>query len=90
MAWPTTSRHERGYGKAWDKLRARILARDRQLCQPCRAAGRVTVAKQVDHKTPKAKGGTDEPQNLQAICKPCHDEKTLTDEGKRLRPTIPE
>lgn len=88
MAWSTTSRHERGYGTAWDKLRKLILARDKHLCQPCLRKGRIHSANQVDHIVPKAKGGTDDPDNLQAICKPCHVEKTLADEGKRLKPTI--
>lgn len=73
------SRHERGYGSAWVKLRATILARDRHLCQPCLAIDRVTPATQVDHITPKANGGTDSTDNLQAICQPCHDAKSRTE-----------
>jgi len=70
------SRHERGYGWAWDKLRQQILERDCGLCQPCAQAGRVTAAAAVDHKVPKAQGGTDAEANLQAICDPCHKVKT--------------
>lgn len=88
MAWPTTSRHERGYGTAWDKLRKVILTRDKYLCQPCLRKGRVHPATQVDHILPKAKGGTDEAANLQGICKPCHDAKTLVDEGHRVKVRI--
>lgn len=84
MPWPTTSRHERGYGTAWTKLRLRILERDKHLCQPCKRKGRITAATQVDHRTPKAKGGTDDEANLDSICEPCHDAKTLIDEGKRV------
>jgi len=29
------NRHQRGYGTAWDKLRAQAIARDEGLCQPC-------------------------------------------------------
>lgn len=82
MAWPTTSRHLRGYDHRWDKLRKTILQRDKHLCQPCLAKGRVTVATQVDHIRPKAKGGTDDEGNLQAICKPCHDEKTARESAE--------
>ncbi len=88
MPWPTTSRHERGYGTAWDKLRKLVLQRDKHLCQPCQRARRVTPATQVDHITPKAKGGTDELTNLQSICAPCHEAKTLEDEGKRPKVEI--
>lgn len=76
------NRHERGYGSAWDKLRALVLARDCGLCQVCSAAGRVSLANAVDHIKPKAEGGTDDESNLQAICKPCHLIKTA-DEAKR-------
>lgn len=34
-------------------------------------------AKEVDHIIPVAEGGTDEPTNLQAVCRSCHREKTL-------------
>ena len=70
------SRHERGYGKEWEKLRDQIMVRDCGMCQPCKKAGRFTAARAVDHKINKANGGTDEEENLQAICNPCHEEKT--------------
>lgn len=70
------SRHERGYGTAWNKIRVVILKRDSGLCQPCLAAGRVTVATQVDHIIPRAQGGTDTEDNLRSICKACHQAKT--------------
>lgn len=77
------SRHDRGYGKAWVRLRQQALRRDAYLCQPCRANGRVTPATEVDHITPKAKGGTDDMSNLQSICHDCHTAKTARDEGRR-------
>lgn len=88
MAWSRISRHERGYGHAWDKLRARILQRDKHLCQACKRKGLVTAATQVDHVKPKAKGGTDDEGNLQSICTPCHDVKTIVDAGGRVKVTI--
>ena len=88
MAWSRESRHKRGYGTAWDKLRKAILSRDCHLCQPCKANGRIVPATQVDHIKPKAKGGTDEAGNLQAICAPCHQAKTIRDAGGKVKPTI--
>jgi 5-methylcytosine-specific restriction enzyme A len=82
------SRQERGYGRAWDKLRLVVLARDKHLCQPCRREHRITPATAVDHVLPKAKGGTDDLDNLEATCDPCHQAKTLRDQGKRMRPRI--
>ena len=74
----------RGYGGAWQKLRRRILERDRGLCRVCARAGRVTLAAEVDHIVNKAAGGTDDERNLQAICRPCHQRKTLS-ESRRPR-----
>lgn len=70
------SRHERGYGSEWEKTRKRILSRDKGLCQPCLRNMRYRPAKQVDHIIPKAEGGIDDDDNLQAICVACHTEKT--------------
>lgn len=70
------NRHERGYGTAWTKRRARVLLRDCGLCQVCRRLGRVTVATEVDHRIPKSQGGDDRDDNLQAICSACHKSKT--------------
>jgi len=53
-----------------------ILIRDGYLCKPCQHNGLLTKAVEVDHITPKAQGGTDSKDNLQAICNNCHTEKT--------------
>lgn len=90
MAWSRVSRHARGYGTAWDRKRKRILKRDQHLCQPCLSADRLTPASQVDHITSKAKGGTDDDDNLQAICGPCHEAKTIAEKGGTVRRPIGE
>ncbi|MBF6792140.1 HNH endonuclease [Acinetobacter baumannii] len=77
----TGSTTERGYGHAWRKLRESILERDGYLCVHCRAVGRVSPATDVDHIKAKAFGGTDEPDNLQSLCSPCHKEKTAKESG---------
>ena len=73
---------ERGYGHTWRKLRDCILKRDSYLCIQCRTHGRFVEATDVDHIKAKAYGGTDDPDNLQALCAPCHREKTAM-EGKK-------
>lgn len=88
MAWPTTSRHVRGYGWQWEKLRAFILSRDNHLCQACMADGRTTQGNQVDHIKPKAKGGIDDATNLQCLCGPCHEAKTTRESGGRVKVAI--
>lgn len=70
---------ERGYGYAWQKRRAEVLQRDNHLCQVCLAKGYFTPATEVDHVINKASGGTDDIENLQAICHVCHKSKTQTE-----------
>ena len=78
------TRHERGYGSEWEVTRGRILSRDKGLCQVCLQAGKYRPAKAVDHIVPKFEGGSDDDDNLQSICKVCHDIKTA-DEARRAR-----
>lgn len=81
------TRHERGYGTAWDRVRKQILRRDAGLCQPCKQAGHITPScNTVDHIISKADRGTDEPSNLQTICNPCHTAKTAR-EAQQARDT---
>jgi 5-methylcytosine-specific restriction protein A len=65
-------------GGAWAKLREQILRRDGYLCrcEECRRTGAVRAADEVDHVIPLARGGTDDPSNLQAIARECHRMKT--------------
>jgi 5-methylcytosine-specific restriction protein A len=55
-----------GSTRQWRNLREQILARDRYACQRCGAA-----ATHVDHIVPVARGGADDPRNLQALCAAC-------------------
>lgn len=64
-------------------MRAQVL-RDEPLCRPCSKRGRVTQATIADHVIPKAEGGTDDRDNYQPICAPCHVVKTAA-ESKRAR-----
>lgn len=92
------SRHARGYNSTWDRLRIRILERDNYLCQQCLRDGRVTPLKvapydhAVDHIVNKAEGGTDEPANLESLCKAHHDEKSAEEakrgQGATLKPRL--
>lgn len=81
--WGIRNRHALGYGSAWDKLRLVVLKRDGYLCQclDCKSTGRVRLATDVDHIQPKAKGGTDALDNLQAIHRDCHRVKSMIDQG---------
>jgi 5-methylcytosine-specific restriction protein A len=45
----------------------------------------VTLAREVDHITPKAEGGNDDEANLQALCSPCHAAKTKQESARGIR-----
>ena len=74
---------ERGYDARWVKLRLFHL-QGAPLCRRCAAQGRVTAADLVDHIVPIADGGAvlDE-ENLQSLCRRCHDAKTAEDLARR-------
>jgi 5-methylcytosine-specific restriction enzyme A len=76
---------ERMTGRPWRRLREAVLMRDGYLCQPCQRRGRLTAAREVDHRKALANGGTNDPANLEGICRPCHAAKTASDaRGGRL------
>jgi 5-methylcytosine-specific restriction protein A len=78
------SRHDRGYGSEWVRTVQRIRARDHDLCQQCKRNGRLSTYSAVDHKVPKAEGGTDDDSNLEVICNPCHAVKTEAERKRGL------
>ena len=73
-----------GRGPGWGRLRTQVLERDNHLCCLRFDAVCVDDATQVDHRTPKHLGGTDDLDNLQSVCGPCHRLKTA-DEASRAR-----
>jgi len=82
------SRHDRGYDSRWDKTRLRILKRDNGLCQECLRNGRLTLVGEkkfsyyCDHIVAKEEGGSDDDENLQALCRSCHTAKTDREKNK--------
>jgi 5-methylcytosine-specific restriction protein A len=71
----------RGYDAEWRRLRVEILVRD-PVCKLCH----VRPSEHVDHRVPLAAGGTTDPDNLQALCAPCHRRKTVREDGGFGRP----
>lgn len=80
---PRPNAAQRGYNsREWYALRKQVLLRDAYKCQTC---GRICVNKreaQVDHITPKARGGLDELENLQTLCLRCHSRKTARENNR--------
>ena len=75
------SAYRRGYGSKWQRL-SKVYLRKHPLCVKCLAQGRYTTATVVDHITPHRNDPVlmwDE-SNWQALCKPCHDYKTGTED----------
>ncbi len=96
MAWSNESRQSRGYGAEWERIRKRIIQRDKGLCQECLRHGRVTIGREVDHIVPKAEAArrgwtqaqTDADSNCELKCKSCHLAKTARDNGKVYRAKV--
>lgn len=53
-----------------------MVERDAGMCQQCLRQGRYKAANEVDHITPKALGGSDSFDNLEVLCRECHQKKT--------------
>lgn len=73
MSWTThPSKSSRRCSTAhWQRTRAKVLTRDDWTCQ-LHLPGCLTDADQVDHIRSVADGGSDDPDNCRAVCKPCH------------------
>lgn len=73
---------KRGYGRAWEHTRRQVL-QEEPVCKICDRA----LSQCVDHILPKARGGTDDRENLQGLCLPCHSRKTAEEDGGFGNPT---
>jgi 5-methylcytosine-specific restriction protein A len=71
-------------GRKLQRARAGLFAAE-PLCRMCVAEGHYDLRARAtirDHIIPLAEGGTDEPENIQPLCQPHHDAKTL-EEARR-------
>lgn len=72
---------ERGYDAPWRRYRTAFL-REHPLCEICLKEDRVTASTVVDHIIPH-KGDKKlfwNPKNHQAVCIPCHNRKTASED----------
>ena len=76
----TGSRHYANLDrKRWKLLRLRTFERDGWRCVQCGRAGRL----ECDHVTPLHRGGDPYSlDNLQSLCRPCHINKTASENTK--------
>ncbi len=73
---PRPSARRRGYDAQWEATRAEFLR-----ANPCCSCGCGELATDVDHKTPKALGGTDDWSNLEGFTHGHHSRKTASQDG---------
>jgi 5-methylcytosine-specific restriction protein A len=71
--------------RGWEAKRDFILKRDRYLCQSCLRAKRYTKATEVDHINSRASGGDESEENLEGICRACHETKSKRDANPNYR-----
>jgi 5-methylcytosine-specific restriction protein A len=64
------SARQRGYTREWEKIR-RVVLNEEPFCKLC---GHRAV--DVDHIKPLGRGGTNARENLQPLCRACHNVKT--------------
>ncbi|MGC5246426.1 HNH endonuclease [Gordonia sp. DT219] len=79
---------------SWRKVRAAVIRRDGNRCTQCGADGR-RVRLDVDHIVNVKRGGTDDLENLRALCRTCHQAKTQSEAragiaAKRSRLRLPD
>lgn len=77
------TRHKRLQGRRAVERRRRFLRRH-PFCVQCLASGVVSAGEEVDHVVPILKGGADTEENMQTLCRECHEKKTRDDLGWRL------
>jgi len=56
-------------------------------CQACHITIQAGQAWDIDHIIPLALGGTNEPNNLQILCRPCHRAKTSNSDIPKIAKT---
>lgn len=80
------TRPRRLTGRKWYAARRQVLAEQKGECAHCGCM--LVDGWALDHITPHSKGGSDDRENLQGLCLPCHDAKTAKDRGYRPRRRI--
>lgn len=71
-------------------MRKVVMQRDKYLCQSCSTPDSPKIATVVDHEIALMNGGTNDYDNLRALCNPCHDAKTEHDKGRKSKQQIGE
>lgn len=65
------SARDRGYDRHWERVRDRYLKKN-PLCARCSQMGETRAADLVHHIVPLPEGDRLNPDNLQSLCRSCH------------------
>ena len=68
-------------------FRLNLFLKRRGICTSCSQKNDAGKAWDIDHILPLALGGTNELENLQILCKPCHHSKTSQSDIPRIAKT---
>jgi 5-methylcytosine-specific restriction protein A len=68
-------------------FRLNLFLKRKGMCTACRRKIEAGKAWDIDHILPLALGGTNEPNNLQILCRPCHRAKTIQSDVPRIAKT---
>lgn len=85
MTKPTPTPRDKTAAAARRRLRH---LRENPLCVECLKLGRTRVAVELDHVVPLHKGGSNDDDNLQGLCRPCHSAKSAQERGFKPRVEI--
>lgn len=64
------------------RLRRATLARDSWTCRGCGVVDRSGRSLQADHIIPLSLGGTNDLENMQALCVSCHSQKSKAEQAE--------
>jgi len=64
-------------GREWQRIRKKVIQRDGFTCQDCGCLVSTNMdgafpTAHVHHLTPRSEGGSDDPENLETLCRDCH------------------
>lgn len=60
------------YGREWQKIAIRYR-REHKFCEICKGKGKWVRSVETHHIIPVSEGGTNNDENLLAVCRECHD-----------------
>lgn len=66
--------------KNYKEILKQLLVKYKFKCVKCQSKENITI----DHITPVSKGGSDDPSNLQILCKPCNSKKGTKIENEKV------